>query len=114
MVESAINLIEHSGGQLMVGELARNLNVSEKSLERKFPVLVGKSTKQFIRTVRFNRVIRALARGEAAYLTEYAYNNGYYDQAHFIKEFKTFSGYTPREFVSRFPCQAEWIENELG
>ncbi len=36
-------------------------------------------------------------------LTEHAYKNGYFDQSHFIHDFKSYTGYTPKEFTAKYP-----------
>jgi len=88
--------------------LASKLAVTSRNLERKFASLVGKSPKQFIRIVRFQEVMNGIIHQKPNYLTEYAFNNGYFDQSHFIHEFKTLSGYTPSEFVKLCPCREDW------
>ena len=110
LVKSAVEVIMHSHGQIQSNRLAGKLAVTPKNLERKFASLVGKSPKQFARIVRFQEVMNGLATRQSKYLTEYAFNNGYFDQSHFIHEFKTFSGYTPREFVKLCPCRDDWTE----
>jgi AraC-like DNA-binding protein len=90
--------------------LASQLAVTSKSLERKFASLIGKSPKQFIRIIRFQEVMNGLVNHQPQCLTEFAFNNGYFDQSHFIREFKAFSGYTPREFVKLCPCREDWVK----
>ena len=84
--------------------------LTNKSLERKFYALLGKTPKQFIRIVRFQRVIQNLSRPGDKYLTRMAYENGYFDQAHFVKDFKSLSGYTPKEFLALGSCNADYFE----
>ncbi len=110
LMKHAVELVEQSGGQIRASQLAAKLAVTSKSLERKFASLVGKSPKQFIRIVRFQEVMDGLVNQRPQYLTAYAFNNGYSDQSHFIHEFKTFTGYTPREFVKLCPCREDWME----
>jgi AraC-like DNA-binding protein len=111
LIRQAVELVEHSRGQIRASQLAGQLAVTPKKLERKFTSLVGKSPKQFIRIIRFQEVMRGLVSQQPQYLTEYAYNNGYFDQSHFIHEFKSFSGYTPSEFVKLCPCREDWAGN---
>lgn len=110
LMKQAVELVQQSGGQIKASQLASKLTVTSKCLERKFASLVGKSPKQFIRIVRFQEVMNGLIRQQPDYLTEYAFNNGYFDQSHFIHEFKTFSGYTPSEFVKLCPCREDWAQ----
>lgn len=104
LIRAGIEQINKSKGQLSANELAQKLNVIPKQLERKFSSVVGKTPKQFIKIVRFNNVLNTLTKKPSISLTNLAYDYGYFDQSHLIKEFKTFSGYTPSEFVSLYPC----------
>jgi AraC-like DNA-binding protein len=113
MIRNSIFLIHQSRGQIQSNQLAEKLCLSPKSMERKFAMFVGKTPKQFIKTIRFNEVMLGLAQGKETCLTEYAYNNGYFDQSHFIKVFKAYSGYTPKEFIKQCPCKADWLESEF-
>ncbi|HPS13730.1 MAG TPA: helix-turn-helix domain-containing protein [Prolixibacteraceae bacterium] len=78
--------------------LSENFDISPRKLERKFSAYVGISPKQFIRIERFKKTILAMSTSEITSLTGCAYDNGYFDQSNFIKEFKTFTGYTPSEY----------------
>jgi AraC-like DNA-binding protein len=53
--------------------------------------------------MRFHGILQDFSINKNMYLTEYAYRNGYFDQSHFIRDFKTYSGYTPKEFVTKYP-----------
>ena len=110
LMKHAVELIQQSGGQIKASQLASKLAVTTRNLERKFASFVGKSPKQFIRIVRFQEVMNGLTQQQPEYLTEYAFNNGYFDQSHFIHDFKTFSGYTPSEFVKLCPCREDIVE----
>ena len=80
--------------------LTRDLSVSPRKLERHFLSHVGMSPKLFSRLVRFDRAVRDLSkRGDRSW-TDFALAHGYSDQAHFINEFREFSGVTPTEFES--------------
>ena len=110
LLKAAVGIINQSRGQIQASRLASQLAITSKSLERKFASLIGKSPKQFIRIIRFQEVMNGLVNHHPQYLTEFAFNNGYFDQSHFIREFKAFSGYTPREFVKLCPCREDWME----
>ena len=111
LVQSAITLIRSNREALTTPELAGMLSVTPKSLERKFAAYIGKTPRQFTKIVRFNQCIRDMGSGGKGNFTQYAYRNGYYDQSHFIHEFKMYSGYTPGEFFSLFPDCAENFAN---
>ncbi|HEY9123350.1 MAG TPA: helix-turn-helix transcriptional regulator [Bacteroidales bacterium] len=109
LLNQSIQYINSTGGQITARELCSKLATTPRSLERKFATFMGKSPKQFIRIVRFQEVLRRLSLGDKTYLTEYAYNNGYFDQSHFIKDFKSLSGYTPKEFVALGSCHSDYF-----
>ncbi|MBL7882399.1 MAG: AraC family transcriptional regulator [Chryseobacterium gambrini] len=65
---------------------------------RKFSSAIGLSPKQLSRTIRLQAALKMLLNDQFSNLVELAYENEYYDQAHFIKDFKEFTGSTPKEF----------------
>lgn len=109
LIKKGVELINQCKGQINVSELSQKLFLTNKSLERKFYALLGKTPKQFIRIVRFQGVILNLSKPGDKYLTQMAYENGYFDQAHFVKDFKSLSGYTPKEFLALGPCNADYF-----
>jgi AraC-like DNA-binding protein len=110
LIERCVELITQTRGQMRSSDLSRRLSVTDKSLERKFSSYLGKTPKQFIRIIRFQSVIQNLSCAGPKDLTRFTYDNGYFDQAHFIKDFKSLSGYTPREFLALGPCHADYFE----
>jgi AraC-like DNA-binding protein len=67
-------------------------------LARKFSSAIGLSPKQLAKTIRIQTTLKKLLNEEITSLTDLAYENEYFDQAHFIKDFKEFTGLTPKEF----------------
>lgn len=80
-----------------VTDLLTKFQISETRLQRLFNKFVGVSPKLLIRTHRFQNAIAATLSGGLPNWAELAYRLGYSDQAHFIKEFKGFTGYSPSE-----------------
>jgi len=70
--------------------------LSDKQLNRVFAEYVGSMPKEFIRIVRLQRALYLLQNSATENFTQLAYECGFYDQAHLIKEFKAFSGYTAK------------------
>ena len=97
-IDEAIKLIRRTKGQLSVEEVCEKTNLSYKQLERGFLTSVGATPKIFSRISRFLNLCRNLKEYENKNMTNLAYDMGFYDQAHFIKEFKDFSGLTPKEY----------------
>ena len=112
LIQQAINLINQHQGQANILELSEKLSVTSKNLERKFSSLVGKTPKQYSKLVRFQSVILDMSRNPDSSLTELAYKNGYFDQSHFIKDFKLYSGYTPGDFWLN--CSCDHLETDFG
>lgn len=102
-IDKGIQLIKQCGGQITAKKLAEIMASTPKSLERKFGQYLGKTPKQYIKLVRFYQTLTDLSLIKNINFTEFAFRNGYFDQAHFIRDFKNFSGYTPKEFVSKYP-----------
>jgi AraC-like DNA-binding protein len=87
-------------GQLSVDELADQVQVHRRQLERKFATIIGLSPKQLAKIIRLQATLKMMNERKFEHLTELAYENGYFDQAHFIKDFKEFTGVTPGEFYA--------------
>ena len=100
VVQETVRLITEASGQVLIEELAAQQQLSTRQLERKFTAQVGLSPKKYARIVRFQSIFRLLQTQQAGTLTQVAYQAGYYDQAHFIKDFRKFSGLNPRDFFT--------------
>lgn len=87
-------------GQLSVDELADQVQINRRQLERKFAIVIGMSPKQLAKIIRLQATLKMMEERRFDSLTELAYENGYFDQAHFIKDFKEFTGVTPSEFYA--------------
>lgn len=95
----AVSIMEKSGGHVKINEIANNLGVSTRTLERSFADTLGMSPKKFNRLVRFTEVIRKLkTSGKNTPMTSIAHECGYFDQSHFIKDFRAFYGKCPLMF----------------
>jgi AraC-like DNA-binding protein len=99
LVLTALSLIHRSKGTIRIKELAKHLHTSQSPLEKRFRQAVGASPKKFAAIVRMKNTI--LLGSRVTSLTELGYEAGFYDQAHFIKEFKALTGDTPGEFFLR-------------
>lgn len=100
ITKQCVDVILQSGGQLDMTALAGRLNINRRSMERKFETVIGMSPKQLARAVRLQSTLKMLDQKKFSSLTDLAYENGYYDQAHFIKDFKEFTGISPKSFYS--------------
>jgi AraC-like DNA-binding protein len=94
----AINTLK-SERAISIDQLSESLCVSGRSLQKIFKKYVGMSPVHFRKIVRFNRAANLLLNSSVDSLTDITYLCGYYDQAHFIKDFRTFGGISPSEFL---------------
>lgn len=99
--------ILHNAWNCSIEDVAYHANMSIKTLERKFTKLVGVSPKLFSRIIRFNSAIALKMSRPHRNWTDIAHYCGYYDQMHFIKDFKHFSGTTPTQFFRHTPPISE-------
>jgi AraC-like DNA-binding protein len=99
-----LNQIEQMSGCLSVTKLAREIGVPYKKLYRKFVNELGMSPKAYLRIIRFDRACFMLDRYRDINETDIAHQCGYYDQAHFIHEFKKIMNMSPLEYIR---CQQE-------
>lgn len=95
--------------QVNVLQLAENACLSYKQFNRIFTEQVGANPKEFFRIVRFQRSLFILQKRPDILLTQLAYDAGYYDQSHLIKDFKLFSGYTPGEYLQICPAYSDYF-----
>ncbi|MFT5891490.1 MAG: AraC-like DNA-binding protein [Dokdonia sp.] len=73
---------------------------TQKHLISQFKTYFGLTPKVFHRIFRFNEILKKIHNKEQLVWSQIAYEFGYSDQSHFIKEFKEFSGFNPQEFMN--------------
>lgn len=98
LIKSTVETILTANGQLSIDELSKQTNINRRQLERKFSSTIGLSPKQLSKTIRLQAALKLLLTKNFTSLTALAYEGEYYDQAHFIKDFKELTGHTPKEF----------------
>jgi AraC-like DNA-binding protein len=91
----AAELITRSRGQKTVDQIADSLNVSRRHLERRFTEYIGIPPKLFSKIIRFQNARTILKSKQHGTLADIAMEAGYYDQSHFYKDFKDFTGVYP-------------------
>lgn len=82
-----------------VTELTDISGISQRHLSRKFQKYVGLAPKEYLRVCRFINSLSYLKSHPESSLTSIAYKSGYFDQAHFTKDYKAFTGHTPAEVL---------------
>ncbi|MBO9702718.1 MAG: helix-turn-helix transcriptional regulator [Sporocytophaga sp.] len=101
LVFHAVEKIRKDPCNMRIKELLETLNISRDAFEKRFRRTIGTTPKQFSNIVRMKSVIEKGK--EFNSLTDLAYESGYFDQAHFNKEFKLFTGQTPSVFFKSTP-----------
>lgn len=84
-------------GLVDIASLASSYHISRRHLEREFKRAVGLSPKYFSRIIQFNYIFEAIRARDNRWV-EVALNSGYFDQSHFIKNFKEFTGEAPSQY----------------
>jgi AraC-like DNA-binding protein len=99
LVTTALNLIQRNRGVLTIQQLTGIIGCHSRQLERKFNTAIGLSPKHYCNIVRTLGFVKSLQRDTPKpNLTRSAYDSGYYDQAHLIREFKKITGLTPSQY----------------
>lgn len=111
-VISAIAFMIHSKRATTVEKVANQYFISQRQFERKFKEYSGLTPKLFSRIVRFHAACEHFGDYTKS-LTRIAYECGYYDQSHFIHDFKEFSGHHPKLYFSGHAEGTEWKSNYL-
>ncbi|MCE7065823.1 helix-turn-helix domain-containing protein [Dyadobacter sp. CY326] len=95
----ALSIILKNYGLINV-ETDLNTGISPRQLRRLFTYYIGDTAKTFSKVVRFQNILRAKP-SQQSLRENKLFFDGYYDQAHFIKEFKNFYGVTPGRAFGR-------------
>jgi AraC-like DNA-binding protein len=96
LISEAVKLIYQHNGNIRIKELNERLFISQSPFEKRFRKVVGTTPKKFASIIRFNSILNGL--NESKSLIEICHENNFFDQAHFIKDFKHFTGDTPEHF----------------
>lgn len=98
LMQKTLDSIISFNEKYSIEDILKRNNLSRKQLERRFSAKIGLRPKQFIKIIRIQTVLKGLLNQEYTTLTDAAYKNKFYDQAHFIKDFKEFTGISPKDF----------------
>ncbi|MBC8110428.1 MAG: AraC family transcriptional regulator [Verrucomicrobia bacterium] len=99
-IQYATQLIRQSIGMKPVEQIAEQVGVSRRAIEKQFMEKVGLSPKYYSRMVRFSAVQRFLMNHPQSSWLDLTHQFGYYDQSHLIKDFYDFTGSSPQEFAA--------------
>ncbi|HMG89914.1 MAG TPA: helix-turn-helix transcriptional regulator [Chryseolinea sp.] len=109
VINAAIEQIFSSNGMVPVAEICKQCGCSERQLERMFRKYVGLSPKLYSRIIRFAYIFQLAQGRKEMNGSELGIASGYYDQSHFIKNFKAFTGEEPSEYFFDRPNLANFF-----
>lgn len=100
IIEKICEMIQLHNEEINVSEIGEKLNSSQRILQIKFKSATGLTIKKYIKILKFRKSIDQMANSnsEGDNLTNIALNNKYFDQSHFIKDFKDVTKITPKMF----------------
>lgn len=101
MVQTSLAWIRRAKGQLTIPDVAERLYISQRQLERLYKTHVGVSPKKYARLLRVEAARIRLNHDRSTSEAEIGNDTGFYDQAHFIREFKSIVGMTPHDYMLR-------------
>lgn len=99
-VAYAIRILDESGGNTPLAKVAETLGTSRRTLERRFAEAVGLSPKGYARIIRLQTAVRTIESDPSISLAEAALAAGYYDQAHFNRDFRAIAGQSPTRYFA--------------
>ena len=98
-LEECLYFIHRSYGTITLKDLAARLQCSEKKIVRAFLYSFDLTPKDYMRIVRFRKALCGMNGNHTGSLTSIGYESDYFDQSHFIKDFRFFTGKTPKQIM---------------
>lgn len=90
-------------------KLSEHIGYSQKHFIDLFRKQVGVAPKQYLKIMRFQKAILEAETSHSINWSRLAQESGFYDQAHFIHDFKEFSGFTPNEYMQRKNAELNYV-----
>ncbi len=98
LVKTTVDALLTTNGKTSINRMLKDDLSKRRRLERNFKKQIGISPKQLGKVLRLQTALKMILNDKES-LTSIAYESEYFDQAHFIKDFKEFIGITPKEFL---------------
>ncbi|MBU2912950.1 AraC family transcriptional regulator [Reichenbachiella agariperforans] len=100
IVKQTVEALLSSNGTESITTILKEDLSKRRQLERNFKKQIGVSPKQLGKVIRLQTALKMLLNKKKDNLINIAYESEYFDQAHFIKDFKEFTGINPKEFLA--------------
>ena len=109
-INHIVELIKKTFGNINISQMASEACLCRKQFERIFVEHIGISPKQYLKIIRFQFAIFQKQQNTNMNLLDLSYGSGYYDQSHFINDFKSFCGLTPKQYFSESEACSDFFE----
>ncbi|UZO79767.1 helix-turn-helix domain-containing protein [Aquimarina sp. ERC-38] len=100
IVKSTVDSLLSTNGSASINSILKENLSKRRQLERNFKKQIGVSPKQLGKVIRLQTALKMLLDPKSKKLTKIAYESEYFDQAHFVKDFKEFTGINPKDFIN--------------
>ena len=100
-VDFVVQTIIASPNQYSIKTISDKAGYSQKHIIKLFKEHVGVTPKEFLKVIRFQKVIQQVQYHQSVDWSQIAFDCGFYDQSHFIADFKDFSGFTPSDYIKQ-------------
>ena len=100
IVKNTVDSLLSTNGSASINSILKDDLSKRRQLERNFKKQIGVSPKQLGKVIRLQTALKMLLDPKPENLTNIAYKSEYFDQAHFIKDFREFTGINPKEFLT--------------
>jgi len=112
-INYAVHRIYYGHKGIIINEIAEELNMSRRHFQRIFSGAIGSSPKSFHRNARFQQTLKSLILNHKSNYLPEALENGFFDQSHFIKDFKYFTNTTPSIFLEKNKLMSHFYNTTL-
>jgi AraC-like DNA-binding protein len=112
-IDAIADLIFQTNGSVSIIEIQKAFFTTERQLQRLFHQYIGISPKFYCRIIRFNHVFQLMQQGKFSWL-DITHRAGYFDQSHFIRDFKAFTGEDPSKYFFNDPNLANFFLKKAG
>jgi AraC-like DNA-binding protein len=99
-IDYAVESIYCNNGFVNINKLAREVCLSHSQFRRRFNEEIGTNPKEYSKIIRVKYIGKRLSEKPDEFLTKLCYEMGYFDQSHFIKDFKSITGFSPKNYLA--------------
>ena len=105
-----VELIKQTYGNITISQMASEACLCRRQFERVFAEHIGITPKQYLKIIRFQYAIFQKQQNANLDMIELSYKSGYFDQSHFINDFKSLCGLTPNQYFTENEACSDFFE----